>query len=431
MVNVSVVCDDLLDDRGTNLWLRSWRWGWRRRGWRGRRSGCSLLLAADDDLVSYDFAVVLGRRLGTWTADDKLLALPSDQIAAVARWGRETPLAVSNRQGAPLSAGVPAIAAEFSAVCAELEVTVTLLEADRASFSRDVPAVAADFAARGVEVDVVSTAAPEAHIIVVHLTRGGSADRSHRGAIATAEDDVVALWRATGLLAALDGNVRLVNIVCSSAARRGLAVTDADVVPLHAPHSRGRRRGTAPSRAHIVVEAAAAAAGSCSRIVVLIAASQNHGASSRAVVVLAEEVGGTASGVRASAAAQLEVKLLVVAIAAVSIAVEVALSLLIELSGWVASRRHCAAKRQVSDGRGVWWWGDVPLSQETADGLEEGTRASWYGKGKRDGYQGKQKNGLVPWPDVIEKAGPVDSPARVVGFEQDQGRALSRSFAMT
>lgn len=39
-----------------------------------------------------------------------------------------------------------------------------------------------------------------------------------------------------------------------------------------------------------------------------------------------------------------------------------------------------------------------------------------YGKGKRVGYQGEQKNGLVPWPDVIEKAGPVDSPARVVGL---------------
>ena len=26
------------------------------------------------------------------------------------------------------------------------------------------------------------------------------------------------------------------------------------------------------------------------------------------------------------------------------------------------------------------------------------------------------KNELVPWPDVIEKAGPVDSPARVVGL---------------
>lgn len=212
--------------------------------------------------------------------------------------------------------------------------------------------MAADFAAGRVEVDVVSTAAPEAHIVVVHLTRGGSADRSHRGAIATAENDVVALWRATGLLAAFDGDVRLVNVVSSSAARRGLAVTDADVVPLHAPHSRGRRRGTASGRAHIVVEAAAAAAGSCSREVVFITTPQNHGASSRAVVVLAEEVGGTAPRVGASAASQLEVKFLVVAIAAVSIAVEVALTLLIELSGWVASRRHCAAKRQVSDRRG-------------------------------------------------------------------------------
>jgi hypothetical protein len=35
---------------------------------------------------------------------------------------------------------------------------------------------------------------------------------------------------------------------------------------------------------------------------------------------------------------------------------------------------------------------------------------------KKKGYQGREKNGLAPWPDVIEKAGPVDSPARVVGL---------------
>ena len=54
-------------------------------------------------------------------------------------------------------------------------------------------------------------------------------------------------------------------------------------------------------------------------------------------------------------------------------------------------------------------------SQETADRVEEGARASTR-RGKKKGYQGREKNGLVPWPDVIEKAGPVDSPARVVGL---------------
>jgi hypothetical protein len=230
MVNVSVMCDDLLDDWGSNLRLWRWRRWWGRRGWRGRRTGCSLLLASDDDLVSYDFSVVR-RRFSAWTADDKLLALPSDQVAPVACWGRETPLAASNRQRAPLPAGVSAIAAEFSAVCTNLKVAVTLLEADRASFSRDVPAVAADLAARSVEVDVVSTTASEAHIVVVHLTRGRSADRSDWGTIATTEDDVVALWRAARLLTAFDCDVRLLNVI-SSAAYRSLAVTDADVVPL-------------------------------------------------------------------------------------------------------------------------------------------------------------------------------------------------------
>jgi hypothetical protein len=246
MVNVPVMCDDLLDNRRTDLWLRGWRRWWRRRGWRGRGSGCSLLLASDDDFVSYDLSVVLRGRFGAWTADNELLTLPSDQVAAVACWGRKTPLATSNSQGAPLSACVPAIAAELSAVGANLKVAVTLLEADGASLSRDVPAVAADFAARSVEVDVVSTAAPEAHVVVIHLTRGRSADGPDWGTITTAEDDVVALGRASRLLAALDCNVCLVDFV-PAAACWSLAMADADVVTLHAPHGGRRRRGTASS----------------------------------------------------------------------------------------------------------------------------------------------------------------------------------------
>lgn len=35
MVDVSVVCDDLLDDRRADFWLWSWRRWWGR--WRGRR----------------------------------------------------------------------------------------------------------------------------------------------------------------------------------------------------------------------------------------------------------------------------------------------------------------------------------------------------------------------------------------------------------
>jgi hypothetical protein len=247
MVNVPVMCDDLLDNRRTDLWLRGWRRWWRRRGWRGRGSGCSLLLASDDDFVSYDLSVVLRGRFGAWTADNELLTLPSDQVAAVACWGRKTPLATSNRQRAPLPACVPAIAAEFSAVRPNLKVAVTLLEANGASFSGDVPAVAADFAARSVEVDVVSTTAPEAHIFVIHLTRGRSADGPYWGTVTTAEDNVVPLRRASRLLTAFDCDVGLINVVSSTAACRGLAMTDADVVPLHAPHSRRRRWGTASS----------------------------------------------------------------------------------------------------------------------------------------------------------------------------------------
>jgi len=146
MVDMPVVGNNLLDDRRANFWLRRWRRWWRRWGWRGGRSRSSLFLASDDDFVSYDFAV-LGWGFGARTADDKLLALSGDQVAAVTGWGWKAPLTTSNCQGTPFSARVSAITAVLSALCMNLKVAVVLLEADGAPLSRHVPTVAADFTA--------------------------------------------------------------------------------------------------------------------------------------------------------------------------------------------------------------------------------------------------------------------------------------------
>jgi hypothetical protein len=333
VINVPVVRDNLLDNRRSDFWLRSWRRGWRRRRWRRRGGRGALFFASDDDLVSYDFAVVLGRRLGAWAADDKLLALPSNQLAASAYWRRKTPLAASDCQGSAFSAGVSAVAAEFAAVCTELKVTVLFLEADRASLSRHVAAMATDLAARGAEVYVVaSAAASEANLLVVHLTWGRSADGSHGRAITAAEDNVIALRGAARLLAA----------------------ADCDVVALNLSHRRGGGRWAASSRAYVIVKTTTAAGSGAGKVVV-VTPSHHQGAGGWAVVVLAQEVWHAAARVRGdTGAAQLEVEVFVVALAAVAIAVEVALTLFIELSGGVASR-HCAGEQAASDRRGRVW----------------------------------------------------------------------------
>jgi hypothetical protein len=350
VINVSVVRDDLLNNGGTNFWLWHWRRRRRRRRWRRRGCGSPLFFASNDDLVSYNFSVVLGRGgLGAWTADDKLLTFSCDQVASIACGRRKTLLAATpNSQGAPFSARVSAITAELAAVCLELELAIVLLEADGAPLSRNVSAVAAEFAARSLEIDtsVASAAASEAYIFVVVLG-GGAADRPDWGAVTTTENNVVALRGTPRLLATSDGDVGLVYFSGTAAAAAPA------VVAVISPHGRGWR-GTAANGADVIVKTAAGTAGSCPREVVFVAASYNHLPGSRAVVVVTEEIGGAAPSVRAAdAATQLLVKLVIVAVAAVAAAaIEVALSLFIELSGGVASR-HCAGKRQVSDGGAI------------------------------------------------------------------------------
>lgn len=212
VVNVPVVGDDLLNDGRADFWFWSWRWRWGRRRWRRRRGRSTLFLASDDDLVSYDFAVVLRRGFCAGATDDKLLALASNQLAAVACWRWKTPFAASDCQGTPFSAGVPTITAEFSAVCTNLKVAVFFLEADRASLSRHVAAMATDLAARSADVDVVASAASETHFVIIHLTWGRSADGSDRGPITTAEDDVITLGGTARLLAASDCDVVALNL---------------------------------------------------------------------------------------------------------------------------------------------------------------------------------------------------------------------------
>ena len=89
MVNVSVVGDDFLNDRRSDLrWW--WRWWWRR----GRRSRRPLFCTSNDDLVFDDFTFARGRR-GLASTHNELLTLSGDQIPTVSRRRRETPLAAT------------------------------------------------------------------------------------------------------------------------------------------------------------------------------------------------------------------------------------------------------------------------------------------------------------------------------------------------
>lgn len=354
MVNVSVMRDDLLNDRRANFrlrrwWRRRWRWGW---GW--RRSGSAFLLAPDDDLVPDDFARVGGWRLLTRTADDELLTLTSDQVTTIASRRRETPLATSNRQGAPFSAGVSSITTELSAVGTDFKIAVSLLEADGASFSRDVPAVAAHFTARSMEVDAITTAAAsEAHLVPLRLALWWAAGRR---TVSTAEDNVFTFDLAelglsgTRLLAASDGDIRLICLdLAGAAASRSIAVADVDVVP--APHAGGGRGWTGAANRARVVESGRTAGASGE----LVVSRADHHLPGRvgAVVVVVQEVGHTAPGVAATASTQLDIELLIVALAAIAAAVEIALALLIQLGGRVASRHGVGEQQQVT-GSGGW-----------------------------------------------------------------------------
>jgi hypothetical protein len=113
----------------------------------------------------------------------------------------------------------------------DFKVAVSLLEANRASFSGHIATVAADFATRGVDVDVVSTpAAPEAHIVFkINLARTRG-----RRSVTAAEDDVLALYSAklglgrsrpgSRLLSSTDPDVGLVPLKVTGYAARGSIV---------------------------------------------------------------------------------------------------------------------------------------------------------------------------------------------------------------
>jgi hypothetical protein len=200
---------------------------------------------------------------------------------------RKAPLTASDGQGAALSTRVTPIAAELTAVGSKLKVAISLLEADRASLGRDVPTMAADFAATSVDIDAISTpTAPEAHVVVLNLTR------SLAGPVTTAENDVFALNCAefglsgSRLLATADPNVRLVALkVARSTTYRGIEV----------PYAGGRWGWTAAAhRASVIVKAAAGTARSCPGEGIFFASMDHEGPRGRAVVVLAEEVGSTA-----------------------------------------------------------------------------------------------------------------------------------------
>jgi hypothetical protein len=187
------------------------------------------------------------------------------------------------------------------------------------------------------DIDIV-TASPEADVFSVN------ADLTWAGAVTAAEGYIalevgLSRWRAPGLLAASDGDIELFLFALdfASSAASSIAPSKGDVVYFPLPYAGRWGWGTTANRNTIVVvEAATTAAGCCSgkRVFIPVSSTQDHGPSSRAVV--AEEVGGTAA--RVAATAQFHVELLIVAVAAVAVAVEVALALLIQLGGRVAAR---------------------------------------------------------------------------------------------
>ena len=251
------------------------------------------------------------------------------------RWHRSLPASYDQRVA--LYASVPTVAAELAARRTDVEVAVSLLEADGAALGRDVTTVPAELLVRGADVDIVA-APSEADVLSL------DADLAWTGTVAAAEGDVAlgagVAWRGpAGLLAAPDGDVELLllslDFAASTASR--VAAAQGDVVYLALPHGGGRGRGTAADGdGVVVVEAAATTAGWGSREAVFVAvpSAQDHGPGSGTVV--AEEVGGTAA--RVAATAQLYVELVIVAVAAVAVAVKVALALLVQLGGRVAAR---------------------------------------------------------------------------------------------
>lgn len=307
MINMSVVCDDFLNDRRSDfrLW---WRW-WRR--WR-RRGRATLFLASNDDLV-LDHLATRGRR---WlpTTDDKLLPLPRNQLSARTR-RRQGLLAVSNRN-------------RVLVFVATITTVITVLMAESNVFALDL---------------ATSNRRPLAELDLLAFDVDLAGPRAFTAT--TTEDDVFALdltgrrssW--PGLVTMADGDIGFFALDLPRTTGRRLTAADADVVPFDVPH-RGRRPTAAtaddqsvgldivgPSRARVEV--------------FLSSIPQHHLASAgarAAVVIVVEEVGHAAAGVTADATPQFQVELIVAAVAAAAIAVEVALALFVQLGCGVAPR---------------------------------------------------------------------------------------------
>ena len=130
VVDVPVMCDDLLDDGRSDLWLGHWWWRW--WGRQGLGGGRALFHAANDYLVLDDFTLAGPSRLLARAANNKLLVLASDQLSTGARrWHRALPAPYD--QGVALDAAISAVATELAARGADVEVAVALLEANGAS----------------------------------------------------------------------------------------------------------------------------------------------------------------------------------------------------------------------------------------------------------------------------------------------------------
>jgi len=226
MVNVSVMGDDLLDDRRPDFRLWWWRWRWRQRSHNGRGRA---LTASNDDLVLDDFALWRGLA----ASDYELLALSRDQLSAGGPWGGQTPLAATNDQRVLLDLALPAMAALLAVFVAE-GYLLTLFASGVVSFSEpDLVPLKLDFSRSGR-----ASSAAEGDLLALDGLDGGRA-RSR-------------------LLTGPNRDVGLVSLHLSRTTT-ALAAADVDLLSFHLPHAGGGWRSAADDEVLLDVAAASGA----------------------------------------------------------------------------------------------------------------------------------------------------------------------------
>jgi hypothetical protein len=213
------------------------------------------------------------------------------------------------------------------------------------------------------------------------------------GAVASAEDDVIAVDFAhfrcsrARLLPTANRYICLISLHLSRAAAFPLGASYSDIFALHIPHARGRwGRSTTADDKRVLLDVATATSASAGRRL-LFPRSHDQGTRSGSAVVLTQEVRSAPAGI--AAAREFDVELVVAAVAAVAIAIEVALPLLVELGSGIAARHgvddcdekavSCSAGWAGTGGTAGWQW-DCTVWMAGGVWEEEGSRPEEAGE---------------------------------------------------